>query len=116
MNRYISALVFTVSVAAVLAAFAALAQAPANGRVPTFQPDPSWPSIPNNWMFGELSSVAVDSRDHIWILQRPATIPEPQRAKAAPPVLEFDAAGKFIQSWGGPGTGYDWPEREHGIY
>jgi hypothetical protein len=116
MNRYISALVFTVSVAAVLAAFAALAQAPANGRVPTFQPDPSWPSIPNNWIFGEVSSVAVDSRDHIWILQRPATIPEPQRAKAAPPVLEFDAAGKFIQSWGGPGTGYDWPEREHGIY
>src|SRR5262245_28209965 len=116
MNRYISAFVFSFCVLAVLAAFTALAQAPANGRVPTFQPDPSWPSIPNNWVFGEVSSVAVDSRDHIWILQRPATIPEAQRAKAAPPVLEFDAAGKFIQSWGGPGTGFDWPEREHGIY
>jgi hypothetical protein len=116
MNRYNSAFVFGLCVVAVLAAFTARAQAPANGRVPAFQPDPSWPSIPNNWVFGEVSSVAVDSRDHIWILQRPATIPESQRAKAAPPVLEFDAAGKFIQSWGGPGTGYDWPEREHGIY
>jgi hypothetical protein len=31
-------------------------------------------------------------------------------------VLEFDAAGKLLGSWGGPGDGYDWPEREHGIY
>src|SRR5262249_50231780 len=36
--------------------------------------------------------------------------------KAAPPVLEFDEAGNFIQAWGGPGQGYDWPETEHGIY
>ena len=36
--------------------------------------------------------------------------------KAAPPVLEFDTAGKLLGSWGGPGDGYDWPEREHGIY
>ena len=35
---------------------------------------------------------------------------------AAPPVLEFDEAGNFIQGWGGPGEGYDWPETEHGIY
>ena len=21
-----------------------------------------------------------------------------------------------LASWGGPGDGYDWPEREHGIY
>ena len=35
---------------------------------------------------------------------------------AAPPVLVFDAAGNFIQAWGGPGNGYQWPEREHGIH
>src|SRR5215510_8245411 len=116
MSRYISAFVFAVCIIAVLGTFATIAQTPAKGQVPTFQPDPSWPAIPNNWVFGEVSSVSVDSRDHIWILQRPATIPEPQRANAAPPVLEFDAAGKFIQGWGGPGSGYDWPEREHGIY
>src|SRR5215510_11326664 len=97
MSRYISAFVFAVCIIAVLGTFATIAQTPAKGQVPTFQPDPSWPAIPNNWVFGEVSSVSVDSRDHIWILQRPATIPEPQRANAAPPVLEFDAAGKFIQ-------------------
>jgi NHL repeat len=115
MNRYISTSVFAISVA--LAAFSSFAgQSPANIRVPTFRPDPSWPAIPNNWVFGEVSSVAVDSQDHVWILHRPATVPEAQRANAAPPVVEFDASGKFIRSWGGRGTGYDWPEREHGIY
>ena len=45
-----------------------------------------------------------------------ASIPADRRANAAPPVLEFDAAGKLLSSWGGPGDGYDWPDREHGIY
>lgn len=35
---------------------------------------------------------------------------------AAPPVLEFDEKGRFVQAWGGPGQGYDWPDNEHGIY
>lgn len=29
--------------------------------------------------------------------------------------MEFDPEGNFIEGWGGPGTGYDWPENEHGI-
>jgi DNA-binding beta-propeller fold protein YncE len=31
-------------------------------------------------------------------------------------VLEFDAAGRYVQGWGGPGAGYEWPRSEHGIY
>ena len=31
-------------------------------------------------------------------------------------MLEFDTTGKLLGSWGGPGDGYDWPEREHGIH
>src|SRR6185436_4622522 len=37
-------------------------------------------------------------------------------AMAAPPVMVFDAAGNFVKAWGGPGAGYEWPEREHGIH
>src|SRR5436190_5088865 len=29
--------------------------------------------------------------------------------KVAPPVLVYDQAGNLAKSWGGPGTGYDWP-------
>lgn len=85
-------------------------------RAPTFQVDPQWPKVPNNWVLGEVTSIAVDSRDHIWVLHRPRSIPEERRASAAPPVLEFDTTGKLLGNWGGAGDGYDWPEREHGIY
>jgi DNA-binding beta-propeller fold protein YncE len=30
--------------------------------------------------------------------------------------MEFDAAGHYVQGWGGPGDGYEWPSSEHGIY
>jgi DNA-binding beta-propeller fold protein YncE len=94
----------------------AAAQQASTLKPPTFQVDAAWPSIPNNWVLGEVTSIAVDSRDHIWVLHRPRSIPEAQRASAAPPVLEFDTSGKLISSWGGPADGYDWPEREHGIF
>ena len=84
--------------------------------IPTFEVDPSWPTIPNGWVFGWVSSASVDNQDHVWVLQRPGTLRPEEKAKAAPPLLEFDAAGKFIQGWGGAGAGYEWPETEHGIY
>ena len=59
-------------------------------RPPTFRVDPTWPSVPNNWVLGEVSSISVDAGDRIWVLHRPRSIPEAQRANAAPPVLEFD--------------------------
>lgn len=85
-------------------------------RAPSFQVDPAWPTIPNNWVLGEVSSISVGPDDHIWVLHRPASIPADRRANAAPPVLEFDASGKLLRSWGGPGDAYEWPDREHGIY
>jgi hypothetical protein len=34
----------------------------------------------------------------------------------APPVMEFDNEGNFIQGWGGEsGPGYQWPSNEHSI-
>ena len=89
---------------------------PAQNPVPTFRVDPDWPTIPNDWVLGEVTSIAVDSNDHVWVLHRPGSIPEELRDKAAPPVLEFDTAGQLLDSWGGSDDGYDWPEREHGAH
>jgi len=83
---------------------------------PAFDLDPKWPSIPNHWVLGEVTSISVDRKDHIWVLHVPQSVPQAQRANAAPPVLEFDAAGTLLTSWGGPGDGFEWPEREHGIF
>lgn len=92
------------------------AQQAGASRVPVFQVDPSWPTIPNNWVLGEATSISVDKQDHIWVLHVPQSIPEAQRANAAPPVLEFDQSGKLVRSWGNPNDGSPWPGREHGIF
>ena len=94
--------------------------------VPQFQVDPFWPKpLPNNWIFGQVASVAVDSHDHVWVLQRPRSLSEdekgatlaPPRNKCcapAPSVMEFDPGGNFVQGWGGPST-RPWVGNEHGI-
>src|SRR5215468_9466229 len=89
-------------------------------QVPSFKVDPLWPKpLPNHWLVGAVAGVALDSKDHVWIIHRPSTLqPNEIRAshRGAPPVLEFDSEGNLVSSWGGPGKGYEWPELEHGIY
>ena len=57
----------------------------------------------------------MDRHDHIWVIQRPKTLNEDERGATlnpprslccapAPPVLEFDADGVLVRSWGGPGA------------
>jgi DNA-binding beta-propeller fold protein YncE len=98
------------------------------GEPPSFKVDASWPQpLPNGWILGQVSGVAVDADDHVWVLQRPGSLTDDERGATfkpplsrccapAPPVLEFDAAGKLLRAWGGPGPGYDWPGNEHGIH
>jgi NHL repeat len=91
-------------------------RAAGTSAVPIFEVDLDWPKVPPKWKLGDVSSMAVDAQDRIWVLHRPRTLPPSDAAKTAPPVLVFDAAGNFIKSFGGAGNGYEWPEREHGIH
>ena len=79
-------------------------------RMPVFEVDASWPKLPNNWVLGQTPGIAVDRRDHVYLLHRPRTVPEELRSRAAPAVLEFDEKGAFVTAWGGPGNGFDWPD------
>ena len=85
---------------------------------PIFAVDPSWPELPNDWVLGEVSAVAVDSQDHVWVLHRPRSITDAQNpdGDVPPAVLELDADGTPIRTWGGPAPGYEWPDTEHGIH
>jgi DNA-binding beta-propeller fold protein YncE len=91
---------------------------------PAFQVDPLWPKpLPNHWLFGSITGVVVDARDHIWVVHRggdslnartemgAATSPPTAEACCvpAPQVLVFDAAGTLVGHWGRPGEGFDWP-------
>src|SRR3954469_24913159 len=104
------------------------AHAEERAGVPHFQVDAAWPKpLPNRWILGQVSGIATDRYDRIWIVHRPRSLnpreraaeqvpPEAKCCVAAPPVLVFDASGNLLFSWGGPGAGYQWPESEHGIY
>ena len=95
---------------------------------PIFEVDPFWPQpLPNHWVLGSVVGVGVDSRDHVFIVHRQAPLNERTEIGAAqdpptgeccvpaPYVLEFDPDGNLVNSWGGPGEGYTWPQSNHGI-
>ena len=87
-------------------------------ELPRFEVDRSWqwpPELPNDWVAGVVTWVDVDRHDHVWVLHRPRQVPEGLEDRAAPPVLEFDENGRFVQAWGGPGDGYDWGDMEHSL-
>lgn len=95
--------------------------------VPQFIVDPFWPQpLPNKWLLGRTIGVAVDPRDHIYIVHRDQDsmfmaqelaldLGRAECCTAAPPIIEFDRDGNLIRAWGGPGEGYTWPESNHGI-
>jgi DNA-binding beta-propeller fold protein YncE len=113
---------------ALLAACAGPGGGTSASGTPSYRVDASWPKpLPNGWILGAVSGIATDADDHVWVMQRPGTLTEDERgATAKPPlstccapakpVLEFDASGTLLRSWGGPGAGYDWPQNEHGIH
>ena len=110
-------------------AFALGASAPviAAEAAPQFKVDPFWPQqLPNNWALGEISGLAVDAQDNVWVIHRPRSLNERETKAArtppaapccipAPPVIAFSPEGKVVAAWGGPGEGYDWPSNEHGV-
>jgi len=95
---------------------------------PRFEVDPMWPKpLPNNWVIGQAIGLTVDARDHVWMVHRVDSLtanevgqqqnpPTAACCKNAPPVLEFDADGNLLRSWGGPGQGYEWPNSNHGLF
>ena len=51
-----------------------------------FKVDPYWPKVlPNKWLLGQVAGVAVDRRDHIWIIQRPGSLTEDEAGAAQTP-------------------------------
>jgi DNA-binding beta-propeller fold protein YncE len=93
--------------AAAIAGAAAIAwQAPALRAqpAPKYEVDASWPKpFPNRWVVGGLGGVCVDAQDHVFILNRQDVLDADLNAgRLAPPIIELDAAGSVVNSWGDP--------------
>jgi NHL repeat len=97
-------------------------------QAPKFEVDPMWPKpLANRWILGSSTGVAVDSRDHVFMVHMTDTFtprteiglatdpPTGECCAPAPNVLEYDAAGNLVSHWGGPGTGYTWPAQNTGL-
>jgi sugar lactone lactonase YvrE len=80
---------------------------------PKFEVDPYWPKpLPNRWVTGEIGGLCVDSKDHVFLVQRVNDVggmdghlegltgDELNAGQAGPPVIEFDAEGSVVNSWG----------------
>ncbi len=101
---------------------------PAANQAPKFEVDPMWPKpLANRWILGSSTGVAVDARDHVYMVHMTDTFtprteiglatnpPTGECCAPAPNVLEYDAAGNLVNHWGGPGAGYDWPAQNTGL-
>lgn len=104
------------------------ATAASNERLaPKMLVDPFWPQpLPNKWILGATIGIAIDSRDHVYIVHRNQDSNFATQeigldngvaecCTAAPPIIEFDPEGNVVNAWGGPGQGYTWPDSNHGL-
>lgn len=140
--RHVTAATAAIAVALAVGVIAQGAKPRAGSQqMPTFAYDPTWPKeLPNKWIVGNIGAVWVDGKDHVWIAHRPGGTTnlserfgltgEAECCFPAPPVIEFDQAGKVVQAWGlihdqkgaplgpqvsGPYPDGAWPTSEHGI-
>jgi hypothetical protein len=81
--------------------------------------DPLWPKpLPDKWITGEVAGNAVDSRDHVWTVNRRNLTEKEGRmvregeAAPSPAVIEFDQKGDVVNSWTAPIM----PDGLHGIF
>lgn len=93
-----------ITCARILITFALCATAPlsAQTKVPRYEADLTWPKpLPQRWILGGLGGVCVDRNDHVVILNRQDVLDgELSAGQLAPPIIEFDAAGNVVHSWG----------------
>jgi hypothetical protein len=74
----------------------------ADSAAPTYEVDASWPKpFPNQWVFGGLGGLCIDSQDHVFLLHRQDPVEDDLNSgRLAPLIIELDPAGAVVNSWG----------------
>src|SRR4051794_33190251 len=62
---------------------------PVKNPIPDYRPVAGWPQLPEGLKLGQVSGVATDSADRVYVFHR-----------GKRPILVFDRQGKFLRSWG----------------
>ena len=101
MKRTIRAVL--VAAAAVGVAVGIVGRVPAQAQSPPrYEVDAAWPMpLPNRWVLGPAGAVCVDAQDHVLVLNRQEVLDvDLDAGTKAPPIIEFDQAGRVVHSWG----------------
>ena len=62
---------------------------------PTFQADPNWPVLPDDFEWGQVIGIAADSRGHVWTSSRSQ-------------IAEWDPDGNMVRTWNASGPEGNW--------
>jgi DNA-binding beta-propeller fold protein YncE len=85
--------IFLASLLVIAAAVVLSGQGPGRADRPDtvadYQPVADWPRLPDTIKFGQVTAVATDSADRVHVFHRGKN-----------PIVVFDAAGKYLRSWG----------------
>ena len=101
-------------------------------QMPRFMVDAAWPRMPATMLLGQVSGVAVDADDGVWIVHRPLSLgdtdtglmknpPTSVCCQPAPPVVHFDRDGNYVGGFDGASSAptiggvSQWPQSLHGI-
>jgi hypothetical protein len=101
-RRSIGAGVLFVSVIATIAGAQARGASSALAGIPTFEPDPGWPVLPEGWNWGQVIGIFADSRGHVW-------------TSSGSRITEWDPQGRLVQSWSARGPDSTW-RTIHGMF
>lgn len=69
---------------------------------PTFEPDPDWPILPEDFEWGQVIGIATDPQLHVWTSNRSQ-------------ISEWDEEGNLVRSWDASGPDGDW-QVIHGLF
>src|SRR5215831_20782893 len=97
-----TSLLIACAMVAVAAGIVCPALSQVQSGAPKYEVDLSWPKpLPDRWVLGGLGGLCVDKQDHVFILNRQDVMEnELNWGNLAPAIIEFDAAGNVVNSWG----------------
>src|SRR5437879_9826819 len=92
------------AVSAIVAANLCVSSSWAQSAPPRYEVDVTFPKpLPNRWVTGGFGGHCIDAQDHVLLLNRQDVLDgELNAGRLAPLMIELDAIGKVVHSWGDP--------------
>ena len=74
---------------------------PTADQLPVYEVDPTWPpTLPNDWILGDIRGLFVDDDDHLWVIHMPSSLtPQEIGAAVKPPIADCCVPARPLDAW-----------------